>query len=980
MLDEEPLAPDGNEAKGTGAPPPASPAAPRVAAAPSAVDEDDAGDGTPAAAAPLNEESPTCEPEAPVEAPVEQQDASEAPLEGCADFVPELTETQPSEAPLDLAEAADVVPELQDESLAPTETGGATHVAHELAEGRSQDEPPALHELELATISLQPGAEDETDENESASSRAALRVVVATFNAGNAPIHNLGAWIPPLGRIAALSEGAREPVFADVVAVGMQESTWSAAQARRASAGDFGGDEDDDDGEEDDDEADGRAAESTEPPDAESAGVCDSSKDGLLAAFAAHLGEAYVLVERVHRLQMRLIVFARKPLADEVSDVQSAAENTGLGHVVANKGGQLVRFKVRDTTLAFISCHLNAHEGEARRRRRDEDVAEILSGARCGPSFELDAGAQSHHSFFMGDMNYRVALPGYEPPAKPRQRKSAREHVAQLIQGKNAAAPEETMALNQDADDDSNSAMDDDVGARAARKRVFEQHHEAVRERLAKLEFDSLYEDGDELWAGLQQGRVLAGWTTAPPRFAPTFKVARGARALVQPDEAGSDAAKARVAATYNVKRIPSWTDRVLWRSLPAHTHRIKLREYVACDEVLSSDHKPVRAIFEVQPSPRRPPASLDTTLEAVEHPSPATLAFLRTNAGAAANDAEPVTPPLRVRFSQLRGVRLATSDNNGLIGDGSGQKLCDSTYIKFLPEPRECAWLGFLAHSAMEWAPPTNNLVRAVGRDDDTGKRTRTRMKAICAAACCVFCGIATGGTAYPITACCLMTFGCAVGARASQAGGAREVPRTSVAKDGTWDETVVLELPPAGQVHEALHAIVAVVAHSKISDNVMVGACALPLGKIVREAIDAGVIGESDVNLTTARGGDSTARLVDGSDADGRRRAAAAVASSGTRPAESGSADGARNAPCVFSQEFSEPLLHNGRDHGQLRGVIEILRPPSAAEIERTRARTRKLAAGRCGKLCFRAHGDERKDPEGADFAAMAPAATGY
>ena len=64
MLDEEPLAPDGNEAKGAGVPPPASPAAPaakqpdllspdvavegieRVAAAPSAADEDDAGDGT----------------------------------------------------------------------------------------------------------------------------------------------------------------------------------------------------------------------------------------------------------------------------------------------------------------------------------------------------------------------------------------------------------------------------------------------------------------------------------------------------------------------------------------------------------------------------------------------------------------------------------------------------------------------------------------------------------------------------------------------------------------------------------------------------------------------------------------------------------------------------------------------------------------------------------------------------------------------
>ena len=142
-----------------------------------------------------------------------------------------------------------------------------------------------------------------------------------------------------------------------------------------------------------------------------------------------------------------------------------------------------MRFKVRDTTLAFFSCHLNAHEGEARRRRRDEDVAEILSGARCGPSFELDAGAQSHHSFFMGDMNYRVALPGYELPAK---RPSALPimSVARRIQGNRKDAPDENVALNQDADDESSGAMDD-VDARAARKRVFEQHHAAVRARLA---------------------------------------------------------------------------------------------------------------------------------------------------------------------------------------------------------------------------------------------------------------------------------------------------------------------------------------------------------------------------------------------------------------------------------------------------------------------------------------------------------------
>ena len=43
--------------------------------------------------------------------------------------------------------------------------------------------------------------------------------------------------------------------------------------------------------------------------------------------------------------------------------------------------------------------------------------------------------------------------------------------------------------------------------------------------------------------------------------------------------------------------------------SLPAHADQIALKQYTACDAVTSSDHKPVRAIFELRPSPALPPA-----------------------------------------------------------------------------------------------------------------------------------------------------------------------------------------------------------------------------------------------------------------------------------------------------------------------------------------------------------------------------------
>ena len=69
---------------------------------------------------------------------------------------------------------------------------------------------------------------------------------------------------------------------------------------------------------------------------------------------------------------MRLRIFVRMELVDEVTDMETGAENTGLGHVIANKGGQAIKFRLRGTSFVFVSSHLAAHESAAKCQRRNE--------------------------------------------------------------------------------------------------------------------------------------------------------------------------------------------------------------------------------------------------------------------------------------------------------------------------------------------------------------------------------------------------------------------------------------------------------------------------------------------------------------------------------------------------------------------------------------------------------------------------------
>eukprot|EP00571_Detonula_confervacea_P017836 CAMPEP_0172299274 /NCGR_PEP_ID=MMETSP1058-20130122/1631_1 /TAXON_ID=83371 /ORGANISM="Detonula confervacea, Strain CCMP 353" /LENGTH=1098 /DNA_ID=CAMNT_0013008681 /DNA_START=29 /DNA_END=3325 /DNA_ORIENTATION=- len=97
----------------------------------------------------------------------------------------------------------------------------------------------------------------------------------------------------------------------------------------------------------------------------------------------------------------------------------------------------------------------------------------------------------------------------------------------------------------------------------------------------------------DELQRALRDKEILVGFQTPPLRTFPTFKCER------------------KEGVTYDFKRVPSHTDRILWKSNEDKETPINIVPlvYEPISKFSTSDHKPVRALFFL---PNRPSLKLD--------------------------------------------------------------------------------------------------------------------------------------------------------------------------------------------------------------------------------------------------------------------------------------------------------------------------------------------------------------------------------
>ncbi|EOD19372.1 hypothetical protein EMIHUDRAFT_242932 [Emiliania huxleyi CCMP1516] len=89
----------------------------------------------------------------------------------------------------------------------------------------------------------------------------------------------------------------------------------------------------------------------------------------------------------------------------------------------------------------------------------------------------------------------------------------------------------------------------------------------------------------DQLAASRAAGEAFVGFEEGPIAFAPTFKVERSSELV------------------YQQKRIPSYCDRVLWKSAAGLRGAVSQTSLAALPRVSTSDHKPVVATFSLTPS-----------------------------------------------------------------------------------------------------------------------------------------------------------------------------------------------------------------------------------------------------------------------------------------------------------------------------------------------------------------------------------------
>jgi hypothetical protein len=116
----------------------------------------------------------------------------------------------------------------------------------------------------------------------------------------------------------------------------------------------------------------------------------------------AHMHITLQVVKSGVLWQMRLSVYAPlKHIAGDsqvITNTELRKSRTGIGGVIANKGGLVCRLDFAGTSLCFISAHLAAHSHKL--KQRNDNCQEILRETARVAENHLDAASQFDHVFW----------------------------------------------------------------------------------------------------------------------------------------------------------------------------------------------------------------------------------------------------------------------------------------------------------------------------------------------------------------------------------------------------------------------------------------------------------------------------------------------------------------------------------------------------------------------------------------------------
>lgn len=230
---------------------------------------------------------------------------------------------------------------------------------------------------------------------------------------------------------------------------------------------------------------------------------------------------------------------------------------TGIAGIIGNKGAVSLALRFGQKSLLFTTAHLSPHQGKVGQRNYDfHKIDRGLGMVRIGKlrrrtrGQTLDVGSQREsvharfdYAFFFGDLNFRV--------------------------------------------DHSRSRAD------------LLLRHGDYNELLSR----------DQLRREMKKNALYHGWREAEIHFPPTYKfdiLRKSASGPGSTSRAGGTGA-ADVYDTSSKSRIPSWTDRIIYRTRDRkpsrgswNRDRIRVLRYDGIMDMYGSDHRPVVGVYEL--------------------------------------------------------------------------------------------------------------------------------------------------------------------------------------------------------------------------------------------------------------------------------------------------------------------------------------------------------------------------------------------
>lgn len=279
-----------------------------------------------------------------------------------------------------------------------------------------------------------------------------------------------------------------------------------------------------------------------------------------------------------------LLVFSNLENVDNIKNVESSVKKTGFKGISANKGGVAISFNYSShSRLCFIGSHLAA--GQNHEIERHQNYKTISKGIK----FKRQKGIKdSDILIWMGDMNYRIDLPGYFV-RKLLKCKPLSKAINNNEETSSSDYEEEYSNLNQS---ESNKNSLENLNESNSNKKSIDALESEFSKAMSIVEKKgdlSLEEeefvlsklfDHDQLNLQMSQGKSFPFFNEMEINFKPTYKF-----------DKGTD-----VYDTSEKQRVPSWTDRIVYYTKQSDI--LKQIRYGSIPSYKFSDHKPVYGVF----------------------------------------------------------------------------------------------------------------------------------------------------------------------------------------------------------------------------------------------------------------------------------------------------------------------------------------------------------------------------------------------